>query len=55
MAKGIDTNKIKAIENEIRDIINWIAVFEEEYELEKEVVDTLRKKLEIVANKVGSL
>lgn len=51
----VDTNKIKNIENDIRDLINWIAVFETEYNLEKEVVDTLRKKLEKIAKKVGSI
>ena len=46
---------LKAIENEIRDILNWVAVFEEEYDFDKEVVDKLKSKLESVAKKIGSI
>ena len=48
-------NDIKAIENEIRDILNWISVFEEEYDLEHEIVEQLRQRLSGVARKVGNL
>jgi len=55
MAKELcmDYNKIKEVENELRDIINWVKVFEEEYGLESEVVDTLINRLENVAKKIG--
>lgn len=51
----METQKIKEIENDIRDLINWVKVFEEEYNLEGEVVDQLRTKLEQIAKKVASL
>ena len=46
---------IKDVEDKIRDIINWIAVFETEYDLPKEVVDQLRSRLEELAKMVGEL
>ena len=51
----VDEAKLKDIENDIRDITNWIAVFEEEYSLEKEVVDQLRSKLEAISSKIANL
>ena len=47
--------EIKDVENEIRDILNWISVFETEYNLPKEVVDQLKSRLEKLATDVGSL
>ena len=49
----IEDEKVKEIENDIRDIINWVEVFEEEYNLPKEVVDQLKDRLEKVAVKLG--
>ncbi len=56
MAKELcmDYNKVKEAEDEIRDIINWVKVFEEEYGLDAEVVNTLITRLEDVAKKVGA-
>jgi hypothetical protein len=51
----MDVTKVKAIEDEIRDLINWIAVFETEYNLDKEIVDQLRNKLEDLSKKVNEL
>lgn len=45
----MDTEKIKAVEDEIREIINWIKVFETEYKLPEEVVEQLRSRLEKIA------
>jgi len=39
------------IENEIRNIINWLAVFKEEYGIPEEAVSVLREKLEELAKK----
>ena len=50
-----DPRKIKEVEDEIRDTINWLAVFKQEYDLEAEVVKTLRNKLEKLAKMVGNL
>lgn len=43
----------KEVSDEIRDIINWIKVFEEEYNLPAEVVTQLRSRLEAIAQKLG--
>ena len=51
----VEAEKIKEVEDQITDIINWVQVFEDEYNLDKEVVDTLRQKLEDVSAKVGAL
>jgi hypothetical protein len=47
--------EIRDIENEIRDIINWVSVFDTEYDLPSEVVEQLKSKLEKLATDVGSL
>ncbi len=47
--------KTKAAEDEIRDIINWVKVFETEYELPKEVVEELTERLEKLAVDIGRL
>lgn len=44
--------QIEEAANEIRDTINWIKVFEEEYDLPSEVVEQLRKRLESIAEKL---
>ncbi len=41
------------IENEIRDIVNWLAVFKEEYGIADEAVDVLKEKLEELARKAS--
>lgn len=46
---------LKKIADDVRDIINWVAVFESEYELPKEVVDQLRKRLEKIAKDLVKL
>jgi hypothetical protein len=48
----VDDNVLKEVEDEIRDTINWIAVFNEEYDLPKEVVEQLRGRLEDIASKL---
>ncbi len=45
--------QIKGIENEIRDTINLLAVFEKEYDLPIEVTERLRERLESVAKRIG--
>ena len=49
----VNDESFKEIGDEIRDIINWIKVFEEEYDLPAEVVDKLRSRLEAIAEKLG--
>ena len=53
--KEIPVQDLKDVEDEIRDIINWVAVFEQEYDMPKEAVDTLMNRLHEIARKVGWL
>jgi len=52
---SLNVKEVKGIEGEIRDLINWVTVFEKEYDLPKEVTDQLLKRLHSVARKVGWL
>lgn len=47
--KQITIIDIEEIANELREIINWVAVFEEEYDLPNEVALQLRTRLEQLA------
>ena len=49
----IKDETLTKITDEIRDTINWISVFEDEYNLPAEVVDELRKRLEDIAIKLS--
>lgn len=46
---------VKDIENEIRDIINWVSVFDTEYDLPEEVVSELKERLEKIAKDIAYL
>jgi hypothetical protein len=46
--------QVESIEGDIRDILNWIATFKQEYDIPAEVEKTLNKKLEALAKKVGN-
>lgn len=50
----IDEANFKQATDEIREIMNWIAVFEVEYKLPNEVVCQLRERLEKVASLLGA-
>jgi hypothetical protein len=49
----VEDAAFEEISNELRDTINWIKVFEEEYNLPAEVVQKLRERLEKIAGKLG--
>jgi len=49
----VSDSAFKEIADEIRDILNWIKVFEEEYSLPAEVAEKLSSRLEAVASKLG--
>ncbi len=51
----IDMSEVKSLEDEVRDLINWVAVFDQEYDLPKEVTDKLLQRLHSVARKIGWL
>ena len=53
--REVDPQELKSIEDDVRDIINWVNVFETEYDLPKEVVDKLLERLHNVARRVGWL
>ncbi|MEM4336601.1 MAG: hypothetical protein QXG86_01200 [Candidatus Woesearchaeota archaeon] len=58
LKKNKKNNSVKSVvkmENEIRDIINWLAVFKEEYDIPEEAVVVLRGKLEKLAKKISLL
>ncbi len=50
----IANSGVRKIADEVRDTINWIAIFETEYELPKEVVQQLRSRLEKIAALLGN-
>ncbi|MBI5065728.1 hypothetical protein HZA97_05825 [Candidatus Woesearchaeota archaeon] len=51
----LDVNEIKSVEDDVRDLINWVAVFEKEYDIPKEATEELLNKLHSIAKKVGWL
>lgn len=53
--REIPVQDLKDVEDDLRDIINWVAVFEQEYDMPKEAVDTLMNRLHEVARKIGWL
>ena len=58
MPKGITQNKRveqKEALDQVRDILNWLAVYEEEYNLPKEVTSTLQKGLLSLVQKIGKM
>ena len=48
------TDKSVELVDSIRDIINWLAVFQEEYGIAEEAVEVLRDKLEELAKKAST-
>ncbi len=47
--------KLREAQSDIRDIINWVKIFEGEYDLEKEVVTTLCSRLEKLSEKLTKI
>lgn len=47
--------KLREVQGEIREVINWVKVFEEEYDLEKEVVDTLCNRLKKISESLSKI
>ncbi len=47
--------KLREVQGEIRELINWVKVFEEEYDLEKEVVDTLCNRLKKISESLSQI
>ncbi len=51
----MDYKKLRAIENEIRDLKNWVAVFANEYDMPKEVVNKLQARLQRLAKDIANV
>ena len=49
----VSDETFKEVTDQLRDTVNWIKVFEEEYNLPAEVVNQLRERLEGIAKKLG--
>ncbi|MBI4919124.1 hypothetical protein HY837_04280 [archaeon] len=54
-SSSLDMDEVKNVEDELRELINWVAVFEQEYDLPKEVTEKLLQRLHSVARKIGWL
>ncbi len=46
MAKEVKVDTVRAAENSVRDVKNWLAVFKTEYDVADEAVNVLHKKLD---------
>ena len=53
--KSPTMSDVKNVEDKIRELINLVAIFKNEYELPKEVESTLSKKLRSLAKSVGNI
>ena len=51
----VDVNAVRTAEDAVRDVKNWLFVFAKEYDLPKEALDTLQKKIEELAMKIGNI
>jgi hypothetical protein len=54
MAK-IDNKSVRNVENIVRDVRNWLAVFKTEYGISGEAYDTLHKKIEELGGKMAGI
>ena len=50
-----DASEMKDIAGTLRDLNNWVFVFAKEYDLPKEAVDMLHKKVDEIAKKLAAL
>ena len=55
MKAKVNENSVRTAEDAVRDVKNWVFVFAKEYDLPKEAVDTLNKKIEELAVKIGNI
>ena len=46
---------MRAAEDTLRDLKNWLAVFKTEYEVPEEIIKVLDEKFEEIAKKVGDI
>lgn len=59
MSKGFEVKgmkeEIRNVENAVRDVRNWLAVFKTEYDLPEEAYKKLHDKIEEIGKKVGGI
>lgn len=55
MKKTIDSKAIRAAEEGIRDLTNWLAIFKTEYDIPKEAYKTLHQKADELATRIGAI
>lgn len=53
--KGVDANTVKASANTLRDVKAWLAVFVREYNIEKEAVNLLSRRLDELGRKLAAI
>ncbi len=51
----VNNSSVKTAEDAVRDLKNWLFVFAKEYDLPKEALDTLHKKIDELAVKIGNI
>ena len=54
MAK-VDVKSVRDVENSVRDLRNWLAVFKTEYDISEEAYKTLHDKIEELGSKIGGI
>src|SRR5574342_264022 len=52
---AIDNKSVRNVENVVRDVRNWLAVFKTEYGISGEAYDTLHKKIEELGSKMAGI
>ncbi len=52
---AIDVKSVRNVENSVRDVKNWLAVFKTEYKIADEAVKVLNQKIEELGTKVGGI
>jgi hypothetical protein len=52
---AIDNKSIRNVENIVRDVRNWLAVFKTEYGISGEAYDVLHKKIEELGSKMAGI
>ncbi|HLF54470.1 MAG TPA: hypothetical protein VI612_02000 [Candidatus Nanoarchaeia archaeon] len=55
MAEKIIVETVRAAENCVRDIKNWLAVFKTEYDIADEAVKVLHEKLDDIGSKMAGI
>lgn len=53
--KLLDTKAVRAAEESVRDLTNWLAVFKTEYDIPKEAYKTLHQKADALGARIGAI